>query len=159
MVVEVELIIRKVKLKDSKELALLGIDFLKQHGKYSPVDILRHLFLKKEVNSWNKMIKGEKYIIFVAEGDGKILGVINLTFPKRYYFKKIQKIGEIEVLAVHKNYRSKGIGKALVGYAFEFFKKKKVPYVTINVRLKNPALKFWKKQGFKEYDVKLLKKI
>lgn len=147
--------IRRAKLSDANKIAPLSMDFLSQHSHYSPLDPVVLPSLKKEAESWKKIIRGKKYIVFVAQFDHKIVGLINLTFPKRFSFKKIKKVGEIDALMVDKESRNLGLGKALLKKAKAYFKSKKVKFIQINVRLKNPALKFWEKQGFKRFDVRM----
>jgi len=151
--------IRKAKLKDAKEIAQISLDFLKQHSRYSPLDPINFPTIKKEILSWQKLIKNKKYTVFVAEVNGDVAGLVSLFFPKRLPFKRIQNVGEIEVLAVHKNERKNNIGTLLLKKAISFFRSKKVRYIQCNVRLKNPALEFWKKRGFKEFDVRLFRRI
>ena len=151
--------VREARIIDSTQLPSISLDFLRQHSEYSPLDPINFPTLEDEKKSWEKMIEDKKYAVFVAEKDEKILGVITLFFPKRYNFKRIQNIGEIEVLMVKAKERGNNIGSALLDKTLNYFKLKNVKFVQCNVRLKNPALKFWKKAGFKEFDVRMYNNI
>lgn len=153
------LTIRKARVKDARKIVPLSTDFLKQHSSYSPLDVLVPPTKEKETRSWEKRIRSRKYTVFVAESEGSILGFMTLLFPKRYSFKKVRDVGEIEVMAVSSKARGRGVGKAMFEEAKKYFRSKGVSHLQINVRLKNPALGFWKKLGFKEYDVKLYRKL
>ena len=151
------LTIRKARVKDALQIVPLTRNFLKQHSSYSPLDVLMPPTKEKETRSWEKRIRSRKYTIFIAESKNEVLGFMTLLFPKRYSFKKVRNVGEIEIMAVSSKARGKGVGKALFKEAKRYFESKGVSHLQINVRLKNPALNFWKKLGFKEYDVKLYK--
>lgn len=153
------LTIRKARVKDAPQIAPLTRDFLKQHSSYSPLDVLVPPTKKKETRSWEKRIRSRKYTVFVAESEGEILGFMTLLFQKRYSFKKVRDVGEIEIMAVSSKARGRGVGKAMFEEAKKYFESKGMSHLLINVRLKNPALGFWKKLGFKEYDVKLYRKL
>ena len=56
--------------------------------------------------------------------------------------------GEIYALYVDSEYRKKGIGQALINYAFDILKKK-YRYILISTLVENDANKFYQKIGGK----------
>lgn len=61
----------------------------------------------------------------------------------------------ITTLAVHPNYRGKKIAQALLIHQFENFYKRKIKYVTLEVRKSNEsAIKLYEKFGFKSLGVR-----
>ncbi|MDO4301944.1 MAG: ribosomal protein S18-alanine N-acetyltransferase [Clostridia bacterium] len=58
--------------------------------------------------------------------------------------------GHITNIAVHKDYRQKGIGNAIINKLFEIAEEKEMIGLTLEVRKSNiPALELYKKNGFK----------
>jgi ribosomal protein S18 acetylase RimI-like enzyme len=150
-----EVLIRKATVGDAKGIAAISPEFLRQHAEYSPLDPLTIPTASQETASWKKLLQSNKYCVYVAVKNKQIVGFASLFFPVRYDFKKIKKVGEIEAIFVSQQNRYKGIGKKLFKTAVSFFKSKGVTYIQLNVRLKNPALDFWKNLGFKEFDVRM----
>ena len=77
----------------------------------------------------------------VAEDKGKILG---------YAIGEVQKdCGKIISIAVYPIYRKKGIGKELANFLIEYFKKKNLKKISLQVRKNNlAAISFYKNLGF-----------
>jgi len=78
-------------------------------------------------------------IVLVWRKNNEILGFITL-----------QKKGSIPLIAVSKNARGKGIGKALIFAALNIFKKWELDSVSIDTQITNiPALRLYHSCGFK----------
>jgi len=77
----------------------------------------------------------------VAEDKGKILG---------YAIGEVQKdCGKIISIAVYPAWRKKGIGKELANFLIEYFKKKNLKKISLQVRKNNlAAISFYKNLGF-----------
>ena len=115
---------------------------------------------------------------YVAELDGKIAGLLILRWKNQktrktnffYYFKAL-KIGlwksiriwiglnilhnkpahnecYIELVAVHSDFRNRGIGTALLKYAKNIARVRGLRLLTINVASSNPAIHLYKRVGF-----------
>ena len=75
-------------------------------------------------------------------------------------FFKIKRYGYLDACTVDKNYRRKGIAKALTKAAIKHLKDKGIKYIKTNVYIKNrSALKAWEKLNFKPSSINLIKKI
>ena len=78
----------------------------------------------------------------VAQLRDKITGYI-IAYPKRYFI-------DLDSLAIDKNYRKLGIGKKLVNFMLNRFKKNGLKRALLEVRTTNKtAIAFYQKLGFK----------
>ena len=87
--------------------------------------------------------------LIVAECDGKVVGVLQLTFiPYLTYQGSWRAL--IEGVRVHKDYRSKGIGKELFTWAIERAGTKPCKIVQLTSDKNRPeAIRFYESLGFK----------
>ena len=134
--------IRKATKKDMNKIC----ELMQEYGKYEnsldnhvKFDSLKNIKKQEEKH----MCLGTIYIL--AEENGIIGGVLNINVDKRGK----ENIGVLHTLIVTKEARGKGIGRNLVNYAYNYFKKKGCKRVRTFIHLKNKnAFSFWKKQGF-----------
>lgn len=100
--------------------------------------------------------------IFVAEAGGEIVGFLSLSITNKndeLILKKVPAayISDISVLPV---YRGMGIGRRLLKSAYEFAKGKKISFVKLIVFSENvKAIKLYKREGFADYEMTMVKKI
>lgn len=154
------MIIKKATIRDFealKEIKLLSKkEELKYSGTIKPIDKNKEIYfsyLKKDLKHKNRSI-------FMVLENKKVIGMILAQSFKPLPISKFQKKGYISNLYILKDYRKKGIGKKLVNYVLKWLKEKKVGHITLEIHVKNaPALKLYRKMGFKDYTMKLSKKI
>ena len=92
--------------------------------------------------------------IVEAIEEGKIVGYIVGGITKAENYRKLPKTAELENMLVLKEYRNKGIGKALYESFAKWCKEKKVKIERVLATAQNAkAIKFYKSHGFKEYSV------
>jgi len=86
--------------------------------------------------------------LVVAEKERKILGYIVGEIENRVPAKRV---GKFISLAVAPDFRKMGVGRKLVNFLINHFKKKRVKEISLHVRAKNKLnLSFYKKLGFKK---------
>ena len=87
--------------------------------------------------------------LVVAEFDGKVVGVLQLTYiPYLTYQGSWRAL--IEGVRVHKDYRAKGIGKELFTWAIERARIKPCKIVQLTSDKSRPeAIRFYESLGFK----------
>lgn len=157
--------IKKAKIKDVEEVAVLSEKFFNYHHK------LRH----GGIEPWKQTVSNRKYLcknwakmvirsrnetLFIALDNGKIVGYVLGVLEQRPPVFKIKKVGNIYNLFVLDKYRRQRIGKRLLQYILKWFKSKKVKYAKIDVDWKNElGKKVWEKYGFKKYNLSMMKKI
>ena len=102
--------------------------------------------------SWVEMHLGaERSFVLVAanersEIEGYCLGMILENFPGL----PAQFYGRVSEIAVHR--RRSGIGSKLLDAAHAWFRERGVPYVEVDVSVKNAvACAFWRKQGYDDF--------
>ncbi|NVM01597.1 MAG: GNAT family N-acetyltransferase [Candidatus Helarchaeota archaeon] len=94
--------------------------------------------------------------IIIAEDENEIVGMILaavLVSPS------VETYGNISNFVVYPNYRGKGVGKALIDAAFEFFKEMGVSRVETNVRDLEREGKLFNRYGFEKKFIVMEKKI
>ena len=109
---------------------------------------------------FKEIIQTQNSILLVAEDDARIVGFLEGGVEKVSNEMIFKKIGVVYDIFVEEKYRQKEIGQKLLNSALKYFHSKDVKYIQINVEAKNNAgKKFWKKNNFFEYQIKLLKKL
>lgn len=81
--------------------------------------------------------------IFVAKENGIVTGFLGLKFDK------YKRQGRIVLVAVHKKYRGRGIGSALMSKCIEYGKGKIISIFVKTQRQNHGALRLYKKMGFR----------
>lgn len=154
------MIIRRANLNDFEELKEIKLLSKKGELKYSetinPIEENKEdyfRYLKKDLTYINRGT-------FIAIDNKKIIGIVLAQYYKPLPISKHSKKGYISNLYVKEEYRKKGIAIKLVKKAEEWLKKNKVSHITLEIHVKNkPALNLYRKFGFKDYTLKLSKKI
>ena len=88
---------------------------------------------------------GEKYIVWVAEVDGAVVGFL------AYALNLKDKSGEVELLAVHPDYQNQGIGTDLNNFALEKMKESGIKLAVVGTGgdpAHAPARKSYEKAGY-----------
>lgn len=116
--------------------------------------------IKSEIESAKKNIKKRDNYILVACYNDKIVGFIEFFIKKNKDCFKIKKYGYLNSATTHKDYRGKGIAKALTKEALKFLKERGIIYVRTNVyNINKIAMKTWTNLGFEPQSTFLIKKI
>lgn len=105
------------------------------------------------LNDIKKLITSKNAIIVIAEFNNKPIGCgfgniqKNSADWSRFKYK-----GYIGMMFVEKQYRSQGIGGIMLGYILDWFKKRKIKDIRLQVYQNNDiAVNAYKKAGFKNY--------
>ena len=130
--------IRKAKKKDFKEIAKI----LKEESSKKPYN--EKYTLKKSLEEIKKLAKEELYVSVI---DNKIIGFIASNIQKDDKEKAY-----IRELWLMHNYQKKGIGKKMVKFIEEKYKKKKVKKLRLVSKTTAGAFKFYKKLEYQKLD-------
>ena len=149
--------IRKAKKEDLK--GIMGLSY-RLFSKFEKLDnnhklIKSYFGSKKQYHDFSKEIKKTTNCFFIAEIDKKIVGCLSINIFDNYPMYQIRKKGHFDLLIIHPEYRDKGIGKKLINEGYKWFKEKGIKNFTVTTHaLDKEASKFWKHQGFNEYNIK-----
>ncbi|MDW8066710.1 MAG: GNAT family N-acetyltransferase [Aquificaceae bacterium] len=138
--------VRRAEESDIKELVevyLRGYRGLEEYSYTHPDDVQAYL---------NWLFRRDVAGIWVAEENGRIVGFV--ASDGNWFSKREGKVvGAIHELIVLPEYRNRGIGKALVEKALEYFRSRGLDIAELWVGDENTrAIEFYKKLGFEEKD-------
>lgn len=152
---------RKATLNDVPALNKLLFNLMVRFEKMDSFDMQDRSYWKnRNTAAIRKFIRARDKDFIVVEENKKIVALIELVVSKREGIFKIKHNGHIETTFVSPKHRGKGYGKILVNEAVKWFKKRKVKHITVGTHAKDAgANSFWKKMGFKEYNIKYRKKV
>ncbi|MBW3004001.1 GNAT family N-acetyltransferase [Candidatus Woesearchaeota archaeon] len=154
------MIIRNASLED-----IPGIKKIDRFGdmlaKFGPLDRLDSSYKKPKQKKgyFEEHITGKRKWVLVAEEDGKIVGFQVFSVKKREPFYKVKEVGYLDLMFIEKKYRGRGISRMLIDEACRTLKKAGVKYCELSVHSDNPAKDIWKKFGYKDYVIKMWKKL
>jgi len=107
-------------------------------------------------NYFKGLIEKEDGFLVVAEHDNKIIGYLAGILLEKHPCYMANKRAELENMLVLKEYRDLGIGSSLVKNFKEWCKEKCVEEIKVTASAFNTeGINFYKRNGFKEYDVVL----
>lgn len=153
--------IRKAKLSDAESLARLYFQFWEPHKKVDPLlEFEKRLTLKSQTESAKKDIRKRNNHILVADLGGEVIGFIEFFIKKNDDCFKIKRYGYLNSAAINKDYRRKGVAKALTDAALRSLKEQGIKYIRTNVYDSNKvAMNTWIKLGFRPQSSILIRKI
>jgi len=111
------------------------------------------LYLKKDLSS-------EWRAVFIAVEYGKIIGMALGKIFRSMHILGHERTGYISNVYVKKGFRNKGLGEKLADTLIDWFKSKDATALTLEVYGSNKAaLDFYRKLGFKDHSVKMVRDI
>jgi len=142
--------IRRMKLgeEDKVRTLLAKLDYEDQTYWRKQTKTLEACLVESGKIAISEEVKGRS-VIFVAEEDAVLVGLCWCTVVDR----GVDKQGEIAEFYVEREYRGKGIGKALVTAAIQLFINEQVKVAFVWTHHGNKAaIELYKNAGFKEVD-------
>ena len=151
--------IRKATIKDFESLKSIKLESKKDEMRYSESFKSLHKTTDIYFEYFKAELEKKNSAVFIAE-DKKPIGIIIVTYVKPLRISKFVRKGYVSNLYIQKKYRNQGIGKKLLDISLNWLKEKKVKYISLEIHLENKnSLKFYRNLGFKDYTLKLAKKI
>jgi len=152
--------VRKAKLKDLEAIIKLNFQLFQKDFKYDKSLNMKWAYSESGGKYFKDRIIEANGCALVAESDKKILGYLVGAIQKGKDYRVKAKYAELENMLVLKDFRKKGVGGKLVRQFLKWCRKQGVDYVAVTASAGNElGIKFYEKQGFKEYDLTLEKKL
>lgn len=101
--------------------------------------------------------------VYMAHRDKDVVGMVAVSIPDKPETVKKMHVpsvdGKIELLYVDEAYRKQGIGKMLLEYGESILKARGCTYITLEVMPINDAYELYKRHGYTDRSVAMLKKL
>jgi GNAT superfamily N-acetyltransferase len=152
--------VRKAKIGDVPRIAAMAVDFnryLDNIDLYYPLskDMKRLL-----LDYFRKNTYSSRSLLLVAFDDKKLFGFALAKIRKTPLIWDRRPYGFISHMYLEKKYQRMGIADKFLSQIYIWFRGKKIKEVELTVLEKNmQARNAWKKYGFREYTLRLRKKI
>ncbi len=100
----------------------------------------------------NELIKQDDALFILAKSDNQIVGYCASKISEKPPVYAEPRYGEIENLAVSKDFQRQGVGEKLFQETVKWLQKRNIKRIEIMVTIRNPkSNNFWKKMGFKTF--------
>ncbi len=152
---------RRAVLGDIKDLQVLKFYLLKyEDDNFCKITDPDYAKTDDYAEDLKKQIEDLKSEIIVAEYEKEVVGFVYGKVFDAPKYKRIKVDSELISLYVKEEHRNKKIGSALVSEFIKWAKSKKADQIKIEPFYNNKkAIKFYKREGFKDYVVMLRKKL
>jgi ribosomal protein S18 acetylase RimI-like enzyme len=152
--------IRKAKIGDVPRIAEMGVAFFRHLDRidryYAPSKDMKRLYL----DYFRKNIYSSRSLLLVATDDEKVFGFALAKIRKTPLIWGKRPYGDISFIYLEKEYQRIGMADRFLSHIYKWYKEKKIKEVELTVLEKNKqARDAWKKYGFREYILRLRKKI
>jgi diamine N-acetyltransferase len=152
--------IRKVTMDDLDQLQEIGKQtfFETFSAGNTEENMKRYLEEGFSIDKLATELNNKKSEFYFAEHDSKIIGYLKLNTGQSQTELKDDKTLEIERIYVLKEFHGKNVGQLLYEKAMQIAQQTNSDYVWLGVWEENPrAIKFYKKNGFVEFDKHIFK--
>jgi glucosamine-phosphate N-acetyltransferase len=108
---------------------------------------------EKIIDTFHRMKKNTDNYNFVAlTNDGKVVGALTLLIEQKF-IHGCGKVGHIEDVVVHGDFRGQGVARNLIKKAIEVAEKEKCYKVILNCKEK--LIPFYEKLGFGKHEIEM----
>lgn len=152
-----DVVIRRIEERDADAVAHLWYLLSLHHESYA------HYYEVKR-NSEGVLVEHVRdlmqrnCIFYVAEVGGRVVGFVSGYVVMRNPQLAIERIGKVDNIYVDEVFRGMGIGTQLLEALFGYFKRQGTTYTELSCDFANDkALKLYKKLGFKEQKVMMVR--
>lgn len=155
-----DLSIQKANIEHLKDIQTLAIKtFVDTFASYNTKENIE-LYIKNAFNDSqlkSEMLNPDSHFYIICDNN-LVVGYLKINFDQAQTEIKQNDCVEIERIYVLNTYHGKNIGLLLLNKAIEIAKEKNKAYLWLGVEDKNyRAVKFYQKNGFKEFDKHIFK--
>lgn len=151
-------IIREFKKEDLPVIIILSKEMADLHYQIDRYyQSSTEMNLEEDLKEW---LKDKNSKIFIAEKDGQVIGYARGTIEEAPYYSRSKMVGQIDNLIINAAHRERGVGKRLFYELRNWFKKRNVQDLRLNVDSRNQiAIKFWEKMGFEKFSLRMRREL
>ena len=107
-----------------------------------------------------KDMKADRTRVFlIAKVDSRVVGFSEAVIQEVSRVFKPKKLLNISAVHVEEGYRNRGIGRKLIAQLVEWGMGFSVEEITLEVHVKNPAMKLYEKMGFRISRLEMVRKV
>lgn len=154
------IVVRRVNLSEASELQKIGRQtfFETFSAVNTKEDMAKYLEENLSIERVTEELENEYSEFYFASVDNLVIGYLKLNFGQSQTELKDNKGLEIERIYVIRDYHGKNVGQLLYDKAIEIARQKEADYIWLGVWEENPrAIRFYKKNGFEEFDKHIFK--
>ncbi len=151
--------IRRAKITDVPAICALSQVLFEYERQFTDEFDMGWSHGKAGKSFFTRRLNSPSSFILLAEDNGKPVGYVLVKLNK-FSWRSVNPIADINNLSVHPDYRGQGIGAKLVEGAKIGAKKLGAKRMSVQALWKNErALKFYRAQGFEDFDLAFLMKL
>ena len=147
-----DILIKKCKKEDIPQLKDIYTECIQYHIKTGYH--LDKVFNAPELFSDHakELINRDDGLLIVAKSDNQIVGYCASKISEKPPVYAELRYGEIENLAVSRDFQRQGVGEKLFQETVKWLQKRNIKRIEIMVTIRNPkSNNFWQKMGFKTF--------
>jgi GNAT superfamily N-acetyltransferase len=152
-----DFIFRKAEIKDLEGILELNFKLFKREYKNFDESLDLNWTYKNKSYFKNRIVENDGFVKII-ENKNKIIGYLcgGVRPSEGLDYRKKANYAELENMLIEKRFRGKGLGTKLTKDFVSWCKKNKIDCLSVTASAKNkPTIDFYKKLGFKAYDLTL----
>ncbi|MHC4608015.1 MAG: GNAT family N-acetyltransferase [Planctomycetota bacterium] len=155
------MVVRPAASPDVPRIVALWREMWDLHAKLDPPRYVATPAAEQVIDGWVRdSVREDRSVVLVAEDGGEIAGYLLGMILENPPVVPHQFFGYVSELAVAERKRGAGVGRALLAAAEEWFRAQGLSLVELSVSERNEdAVRFWKREGFSDYLLRLRKEL
>ena len=151
--------IRRASIEDLTSICNLSQLLFDHERQFTDEYNMSWSHAKEGKEFFTKRLKSRRSFILLAQDGNKLVGYILISLGK-FAWRAFNPIAEVVNLSVAPEYRGKGVGSTLFQQAKKLAIKRGAKRMSVSALTENTgALKFYKRQGFNDFDVIMIMKL
>lgn len=150
-----EVKIKPARIENLQEIQKLNLLlFQKEHKEFDQNIDCNWTFSKEGEVYFKKRITQDNSCLFLACIEGKAIGYLAGSLVDKCEYRILTAFAELENIYILDEYRNKGIGTKLYQAFLDWCKSKGIQRLKVETSARNTsAIKFYRKNGFRDFDL------